>query len=70
MDKPLYLGFAILKLSKLHMYETYYDKLQPNFGEENLELNYRDCDSFLLSIKNKNIVNDLKILKIYLVSVI
>ena len=27
MDKPIYLGFAILELSKLHMYETYYDTL-------------------------------------------
>ena len=34
MDKPIYLGFAVLELSKLHMYETYYDKLQPCFGEE------------------------------------
>ena len=25
MDKPLYLGFSVLELSKLHMYETYYD---------------------------------------------
>ena len=29
MDKPFYLGFAVLELSKLLMYETYYDKLQP-----------------------------------------
>ena len=29
MDKPIYLGFAVLELSKLHMYEPYYDKLQP-----------------------------------------
>ena len=29
MGKPIYLGFAVLELSKLHMYETYYDKLQP-----------------------------------------
>ena len=29
MDKPNYLGFAVLELSKLHMYETQYDKLQP-----------------------------------------
>ena len=28
MDKPIYSGFAILELSKLLMYETYYDKLQ------------------------------------------
>ena len=33
MDKPIYLGFAILELSKLHMYETYYDTLQPYFGQ-------------------------------------
>ena len=29
MDKPVYLAFSVLELSKLHMYETYYDKLQP-----------------------------------------
>ena len=28
MDKPIYLGFTVLELSKLLMYETYYDKLQ------------------------------------------
>ena len=27
MDKAIYVGFAILELSKLHMYETYYDTL-------------------------------------------
>ena len=34
MDKPVYLGFAVLELSKLLMYETYYDKLQPMFWRE------------------------------------
>ena len=38
MDKAIYVGFAILELSKLHMYETYYDTLQPYFGQENLQL--------------------------------
>ena len=38
MDKPIYLGFNVLELSKLHMYETYYDKLQPYFGQENIQL--------------------------------
>ena len=51
MDKPTYLGFAILQLSNLPMYETYYDTLQPYFGQENLQLHYMDCDSFILSIK-------------------
>ena len=38
MDKPIYLGFSVLELSKLLMYETYYDKLQPYFGQENIQL--------------------------------
>ena len=36
MDKPIYLGFVVLELSKLFLYETYNDKLQPYFGEKNL----------------------------------
>ena len=40
MVKPIYLGFAALELSKLHMYEIYYDRLQPSFGEKNLHLQY------------------------------
>ena len=60
LDKPTYLGFAILELSKLHMYETYYDSLQPCFGQENIQLHYMDCDSFILSIKSENIIKDLK----------
>ena len=31
-DKPIYLGFAVLGLGKLHMYETSYNILQPYFG--------------------------------------
>ena len=60
MYKPIYLGFAILELSKLHMYETYYDNLQPYFGQKNLQLHYVDCDSFTSSIKSENIIKDLK----------
>ena len=60
MDKPIYLGFTVLELSKLLMYETYYDILQPYFGQENIQLHYMDCDSFVLSIETENIINDLK----------
>ena len=63
MDKPIYLEFAILELSKLHMYETYYDTLQPYFGRETLQLHYMDCDSFILSIKSENIIKDPKSLE-------
>ena len=60
MDKPIYLGFSVLDFSRLLMYETYYDKLQPYFGQENLKVHYMDCDSFVLSIETQNIINDLK----------
>ena len=60
MDKPIYLGFAILEFSKLHMYETYYDILQPYFGQEDKQLHYKDCDSFFVGIISENIIKDLK----------
>ena len=60
MDKATYVGFAILELSKLHMYETYFDTLQPYFGQENLQLHYIDTDGMFLSMKSKNIIKDLK----------
>ena len=60
MDKPIYLGFSVLELSKLLMYETYHDTLQPYFGQEIIKLHYMDCDSFALSIETQNIINDLK----------
>ena len=47
MDKPIYLGLALLEISKLHMHETYYDKLQPYFGQENIELHYIDTNAFV-----------------------
>ena len=63
MDKPIYLGFSMLELSKLHMYETYYVKLQPYFGHENVQLHYMDTDSFVLSVNTKDIIKDLKTLE-------
>ena len=60
MDKPIYLGFTVFEVSKLHMYETYYDKLQPYFGQENIQLHYMDTDSFVLSVNTTDIIKDLK----------
>ena len=60
MDKPLYVGFTILDLSKLHMYETYYDTLQPFFGQEKLLLHYIDTDGMILSMRTQNIIKHLK----------
>ena len=48
------------ELSKLLMYETYYEKIQPYFGQENLQLHYTDTDSFVLSVNTKDAIKDLK----------
>ena len=60
MDEPIFLGFAVLELSKFHMYETYCDKLQPYFGQKNIQLHYIDTDAFVLSVNTKDIIRDLK----------
>ena len=38
MEKPIYLGFVILELLKLLMYETYYDNLQKYFGQDGIQI--------------------------------
>ena len=60
MDKPIYLGCAILELSKLHMYETYYDNLQQYFGDDYTQLHYIDTDAIVLSLNTKDIIEALK----------
>ena len=60
MEKPIYLGFCILELSKLLMYETNYDKLQKYFGLDGIQTHYQDTDAFIMSIKTTNLVNDLE----------
>ena len=59
MEKPIYLGFTILELSKLLMYETYYDKLQKYFGIDGIQIHYQDTDAFIMSLKTTNVINDL-----------
>ena len=58
MDKPIYLGFSVFELSKLLMYETYYDILQPYFGQEKIQILYVDTDAFVLSLNTKDIIKD------------
>ena len=56
-DKPIYLGFSVLELSKLLMYEFYYHKLKPYYNSK-IKLHYMDTDSFILSIKTEDFIND------------
>ena len=60
MDKPIYIGFSVLELSKLHMYETFYEIIQPYFGQKNIQLLYIDRNAFVLSLKTQDIIKHLK----------
>ena len=42
------------------MYETYYDILQPYFGQENIQLHYMDTDSFVLSVNTNDFIKNLQ----------
>ena len=46
-DSPVYVGVTILKLSKLHMYDVFYNIHQQSLKD--LQLHYMDTDSFVLS---------------------
>ena len=50
-------GFSILEFSKLEMYRAWYEKIYPNFPSA--ELCTSDTDSFLFSVKSKNLYEDL-----------
>ena len=48
MNKPVFLGLSILELSKILMYDFWYDYVNP-------KLHYMETDSFILYIKNNYI---------------
>ena len=54
MNKPVYLGQAILDLSKLVMYEFHYDYMKKKYSEDKLKLLYMDTDSLVYSISTEN----------------
>ena len=62
MEKPIYLGQAILDLSKIVMYKFHYDYMKPKFKDS--QLCYMDTDSLIYNIKIEDfyadIVDDVK----------
>ena len=63
MNKPIYLGLSILEISKILMYEFWYDYMKPKYND-NVKLCYMDTDSFVMNIKiedfYKDIANDVE----------
>ena len=58
MNKPVYLGNAVLDLSKIVMYEFHYDYIKPKYGK-NSQLCYMDTDSLIYHIKTEDFYKDI-----------
>ena len=58
MNKPVYLGLSIPELSKILMYEFWYNYVKPRYVEK-AKLCYMDTDSFIVYIKTEDIYKDI-----------
>ena len=58
MNKPAYLGQAILYISKTLMYEFWYDYLIPKYGGK-VKLCYTDTDSFIIHVETEDFYKDI-----------
>ena len=58
MNKPVYLGLSILKISKILMTGFYDDYIKPNY-HQNSKLRYKDTDSIIIQIKSEDVYKDI-----------
>ena len=59
MNKLVYLGQAILDLSKTIMYEFHYNYMKKKYKESDLKLLYMDTDSLVYNIKTEDFYKDI-----------
>ena len=57
-NKPISLGLSILEISKILMYEFWYDYMKPKYND-NVRLCYMDTDSFAMNIKTNDFYKDI-----------
>ena len=58
LNKPVYIGQAILDLSKTLMYEIYYEYIRPKYGSR-AKLCYMDTANFVCEIETKDFYRDI-----------
>ena len=60
LDKPIYTGFTVLELSKLHMYDFHYNHMMEKYGPEKAKLLFTDTDSLTYLIITEDLYQDMK----------
>ena len=58
MNKPIYLGQAILDITKILIYEFWYDYIKLKYGDK-ARLCYMDTDSLITYIKTEDFYKDI-----------
>ena len=58
-NRPIYVGMCVLELSKLLMYNFYYDYLKVKYGDK-CGLLYTDTDSLLLDVETEDFYKDME----------
>ena len=58
LNRPIYAGFTILELSKVLMFDFYYNYIKKNYGSR-AKLLFTDTDSLCLEVKTEDIYADM-----------
>ena len=58
INKRIYLGLSILEISKILMYEFWYDYMKLKYND-NVRLCYMDTDNFIMNIKTNDFYKDI-----------
>ena len=58
MHTPVYLGLSMLEISKIPMYEFWYDYIKRKY-QDNPKLCYMDTDSFIINVKTEDFYEDI-----------
>ena len=58
MNKPIYSGLSILEISKILMYEFWYDYMKPKYGNK-VKFCYMDTNNFIMNIKTNDFYEDI-----------
>ena len=62
LNRPIYVGFTVLELSKLHMYNFHYNHMKVKYPHVNqLRLLFTDADSLAYAVQTDNIYENMAV---------